>query len=145
MKMKKTILSVLIGLLTMTVSCAQKQNSKDVKQVKNTITAFAKAADDSNSELLATYLDDNYRIVMNRLFGSETVSIVDKATYLSKVKSKEWGGDTRELTFDQVIINGNTAVAKVVMKGKKMSFTSLITLVKGTEDQWKLINETPVM
>lgn len=136
--------AVLLGLFTLLFSATGKAQSSEVKAVKNTIIAFAAAGDRSDADKLSNYLDDHYRIVMNRLFGSKGVSIVSKSMYLEKIKAKEWGGDTRKLNIENVVVNGTTASAKVTFNGKKSSFISLITLVKNEQGQWKLIEEVPL-
>jgi hypothetical protein len=75
---------------------------------------------------------------MNRLFGSTDVSIILKAVYLEKIKSKEWGGDTRILTIEEVVLNSTTASAKVVFEGTKMTFVSILMLVKNAYNKWVL-------
>ncbi len=119
--------------------------SQDTKAIKKVITAFAKAGDQNDAEKLGSYLDDNFRIVMNRLFGSDKVSILPKSVYLQKIKSKEFGGDDRDISFENFLVNGTSASAKVVLKGKKMTFVSLITLVKDKNDDWKLVSDTPMV
>lgn len=134
--------SIFIGVLALLGLSAKAQKS-DMNAIKETITSFAKAADENNTEQLAYYLDENYQITMNRLFGSNKVSIMPRAMYLEKIKTKEFGGDTRTLDFKNVIINGHTAVAHVLLKGKKMTFSSLFTLVKDESGNWKLISDVP--
>ena len=113
--------------------------------MENTIVAFAEAGDRNDTEELKNYLDDNYRVVMNRLFGSSEVSVVPKSVYLEKIKTKEWGGDTRKLTIEGTTINGSSASAKVMFKGTKMTFVSLITLVKNEKGIWKLLSDIPMV
>jgi len=136
---------ILIGLVSFLVWGSLQAQHKEEEAVKATVTAFAKAADDNDATLLDNYLDENYRIVMNRMFGSKQVDVMPKAVYLEKIRSKEFGGDDRQLKFDLVIINGNTAMAKVVFTGSKMSFTSVLNLVKNEGGDWKLVNEIPVL
>ncbi len=88
--MKKVMYVSMIALLTAMSCMAQ---SSEEKSVKSTITAFSKAGDTNDAEALADYLDPNYRIIMNQLFGSTEVSILPRAVYLDKIKSKEFGGD----------------------------------------------------
>ena len=144
MRVKKIIKSIaLVGTVFSVLNCSA-QKSK-VNNVKEVITAFSKAGDQNDSKKLATYLDDNYRIVMNRLFGSESVSVMDKSTYLGKIESKEYGGDKRELTIKNVTINGTTASAKVSFKGEKMTFVSIIVLIQDKEAKWKLVSDVPIV
>lgn len=139
--MKNAFLSLITAAI-MTTACAQ---TDDIKSVKETISAFAKAADENNSIKLANYLDPNYRIAMNQLFGSIEVSIVDREFYLSKIESKEWGGDNRTIKFVSVDVNGKNAYAKVEMKGAKMTMISYYILVQDKSGKWKLIFDAPTL
>lgn len=139
--MKTFFLICLISLLS--ISCKAQQS--DTKAIKTTIKTFALAGDKNDTNLMEQQLDANYRIVMNRLFGSKEVIIMNKKNYLEKIDNKEFGGDNRKLTFEELIINGNTAVAKVVMTGEKSTFHSLILLVKNANNSWKLISDTPII
>ena len=140
--MLKSLFLGLIGVFMTSLGMAQQSEEKAVKQA---ITAFAKAGDQHDVAKLETCLDDNYRVVMNRLFGSSEVSVVPRAIYLQKVSSKEWGGDQRKLTFNQIVVNGSTATVHVKMAGKKMTMVSLITLVKNEAGDWKLISDVPMI
>ncbi|RMA56745.1 nuclear transport factor 2 family protein [Ulvibacter antarcticus] len=119
--------------------------SSDTVEITNTINSFAKAGDNNDVQELEKYLDGNYRIVMNRLFGSNEVNIMPRNIYLEKIKTKEYGGDNRRVNIDNITINGNTACAKVVFNGTKLTFTSIIILIKNEEGLWKLVNETPIV
>ena len=132
-------------MCAMTASISAFSQSSEVNAVKETITAFSKAGDNNNSKELAKYLDDNYRVVMNRLFGSKEVSILPRAVYIQKIESKEFGDDKRELTIEDVKINGSTACAKVTFTGSKMTFVSFIILVKGEDGNWKLVSDIPMI
>ena len=141
--MIKTNLVALMLCILSVLGC-NAQNTEIIK-VKQTITAFSEAGDNNNADKLATHLDDNYRIVMNRLFGSESVSVMDKATFLEKIRTKEYGGDKRELTIENIVINGTTASAKVTFKGTKMTFVSILVLIQDQQDNWKLVSDTPIV
>ncbi len=139
--MKNSVLFCIICL----ASAFSSQAQDDIQSIKKTISSFSKAGDKNDAVLLDNYLDTNYRVVMNRLFGSKEVNILSKAIYLDKIKSKEFGGDQRQLTFNEIVVNGTTATAKVVFKGTKMTFTSLLTLLKDSSGDWKLVCDVPVV
>lgn len=139
--MKKIMLMSLLSVFSFSTMNGQTEE----KAVKKVITAFAKAGDANDYKSLDKLLDPNYRVVMNQLFGSKEVSIVPKSVYVEKIKSKEWGGDTRELDFLKIIINGNTALAHVKMKGEKAVFVSLISLVKNESGNWIMISDIPII
>ncbi len=140
--MKKVILISLLSMIG--ISQIQGQTA-DVKAIKKVIVDFAKAGDQNNTDKLDECLDDNYRVVMNQLFGSTEVAVVPKAVYMQKIKSKEWGGDSRTTTFESVTVNGKTAMVKVTFKGAKATFISLMTLVKDVKGNWKLVSDIPVI
>ncbi len=133
----------MICVLLSTFNCMAQKN--DAKKIETVITAFSKAGDVNDAEKLSTYLDDNFRVVMNRLFGSKDVSIMSKSVYLDKIKSKEFGGDKRKLTIENIIVNETSASAKVTFKGEKMTFVSIMALIKNDTGDWKLINEIPIV
>lgn len=141
--MKNIKLATLLCSMFTVFGCSAQQN--ETKKIEKVITAFSKAGDENDAENLAKYLADDYRVVMNRLFGSKEVSILPKSVYLDKIKSKEYGGDVRILTIENVLINGTTASAKVTFKGTKITFVSLIILVKDLEGNWKLISDVPMV
>ncbi len=138
--MKQTLL---IALIIMTSITANAQ--KEVKAINHTITAFAQAGDNNDAEALAQHLDANFRIVMNQLFGSKEVAVMPREVYLEKIKNKEFGGDTRQLTIENVVVNGLNASAMVTYKGSKMTFVALTTLVKDAGGTWKLVSEVPTV
>jgi Putative lumazine-binding len=127
----------------MSTSCEGK--SKEVPAVQQVIRLFAEAGDKQDVSSLEGLLDPSYRIVMNQLFGSAEVNVMDRSTYLGKIASKEFGGDKRTVKILSTDILGNTAVVKVVFAGEKLTFTSQIQLVKNAKGEWKLISDTPTM
>lgn len=140
--MKSTKIAVIVCLLFIGTICTAQ--SKEMKDIERTIINFSQAGDNSDAESLGDYLDDNYRVIMNRLFGSSEVSVMDKSIYLEKIKSKEFGGDKREVSIESIVINGTTANAKVTFTGTKASFVSLINLIQDQDGEWKLISDIPI-
>ncbi len=138
-------LKLIVMMMSLFTALNVNGQKSEVEAIKSVISGFAKAGDTNDSEKLTTYLDDNYRIVMNQLFGSEVVSVMPKSVYIQKIASKEFGGDQRKVSFDSVTLNGNTACAIVKLEGKKMTTKSVINLVKHADGHWKLISDMPVM
>jgi len=139
--MKKTMILMFVSL----IGLAAFSQSAEKKAIEKVITEFAKAADQNNVEQLASFLDENYRIVMNQLFGSDALAITSRTDYLAKIESKEWGGDNRILTFHEITINGQTASAHVTLRGEKATFVSIFMLVKNAEGNWKLVSDMPTI
>jgi hypothetical protein len=140
--MKEVIYIYLISVLAC-FTCQAQVNEETA--IKETIIAFSNAGDTNNAETMAQYLDPNYRIIMNQLFGSTAVSILSRATYLDKIKSKEFGGDNRTVDVKHLTINGNTAFVLVKFTGSKMTSSNIILLVKDKTGHWLLISDTPVI
>lgn len=137
--MKKIKLITIVCLLFLGMVCnAQKHEAENIEK---TIIEFSKASDENNAEKLAGYLDDNYRVVMNRMFGSKDVSVMSKSVYLEKIQSKEYGGGTTAVTIKDIVINGTTASAKVTSKGTKMTFISICVLIQDLNGNWKLLSD----
>ncbi|MEO0895682.1 MAG: nuclear transport factor 2 family protein [Bacteroidota bacterium] len=136
---------ILFGFMSIMMASLGLSQNTDVKAIKQTIKTFAGAADAYDTDAIDTCTDDHYRIVMNRLFGSKGVGIVDKATYLKKIESKEWGGDKRSLSFENITVNGASASAKVTLKGEKATFVSTFTLIKDGDGVWKLVEDVPTV
>jgi ketosteroid isomerase-like protein len=142
MKTKKS-LTILVFILSTITLMAQK--SETTKTVKETITKFAKAADEQDSAALSIVLDENFRLTLNQLFGSTTTTIIDKKMYLEKIAAKEFGGDKREVTIDNVVIVGNNASAQATFKGAKMTIVTLLQLLKTSDGKWKIVNDLPAV
>ena len=141
--MKQWILMSLMALVMATTVSAK--TSDEEKKIRKVIAAFAKAGDQQDADALASYLDDNYRVVMNRLFGSKTVNVLTKEAYLQKIRQKEFGGDARQVKIEHILLNGTTATAKVVLKGNKLTFVSILNLAQNADGEWKLISDLPMI
>lgn len=140
--MKGITFFLMIMLSTTLFSHAQEAEEKAIKEV---VTSFIAAGDAQDAEQMDALLDTHYRVVMNRLFGSAEVSVLPRNVYLEKIRTKEFGGDKRELSFEEMILNGRLASVKVRTTGEKMSMVSLLTLVKDGEGNWKLVEDAPVI
>lgn len=136
---------LLVSLIALFSSIINPDPSAEKKAIKEVVVAFARAGDAHDVAALEETLDDSYRIVMNRLFGSPEVSVMSRETYLKKIESKEYGGGSRELTFESIMVNGTTASAKVKFLDEKMTFVSIIVLIKDGSGHWKLVSDVPVV
>lgn len=129
-----------MSILTMNSFAQSKEDKKDVETL---IRAFVNAGDQQDQTAVASLLDENYRTIMNKLFGSEETSLMDKATYLSLLESGKIGGDTREVKIKSIDIVQDNAYVKAELIGKKLKFTSFFLLVKTRSNEWKLISDMP--
>lgn len=137
-------ISLLFLILVVAGVRSHAQSSSSDAQVKSAIMAFANATANQNVDRLEKLLDANFRVTMNRMFGSSEVLVMDRASYLGKIESKEFGGEEREVTVHELDINGNLAMAKVQFAGK-MTFTSYLLFAQGADGQWRLISDLPAV
>lgn len=137
-------ISLLILILAISVVKSHAQSSSSDAQVKSAIMAFADATANQDVDRLERLLDTNFRVTMNRMFGSSEVLVMDRTSYLGKIKSKEFGGETREVTIHQLDINGNLAMAKVKFTGE-MTFTSYLLFAQGVDGEWRLVSDLPAV
>lgn len=125
----------------MTLNVSQAQSEKEM--VKNIITQFVEAADRQDADKVASVLHEDFRVVMNQLFGSTEISFMNKAVYVQLIRDKKMGGGKRTIDFVSVDVVNQNASVKVLLKGKTMVFESLLHLIKTTDGKWQLINDLP--
>lgn len=125
----------------MTPNVAEAQTEKE--EVKKAITQFVHAADVQDADQVATLLHEDFRVVMNQLFGSSDVSFMNKSVYVQLIRNKKMGGDKRTIDFVSVDVVNQNASVKVLLKGKTMVFESLLHLIKTADGKWQLINDLP--
>lgn len=110
-------------------------------QVEKNIKAFSAAADNQNADAVGSFIDENFRAVIN----GETVMVIDHDTYLNMIDQKKIGGDKRKVKVHEVtVIDNLNAVAKATITGKKAVFRSLFSLAKINGD-WKIVQDLVVM
>jgi len=135
--------TMIYALLVFAIGCTTQATKTG--EVESAIINFAKAADTQNAGILEDLLDDKFRIAMNQMFGGSDVQIIDKAFYISKITSKEWGGDRRNVTIENVTVVGKNATAKVTLIGEKSTFISLLTLSMDADGEWKILQDVPMI
>lgn len=130
-------LMILAGFLLLGTSFGQSKSEEN--SIANAVKSFAKAGDDQDVSALLSITHKNYRLVWNS--GKDEPFIADQSTFLGQFEKKEWGGDRRKVTVEDVqIFDGFNAVAKVVSDGEKAQMRSFFTLIK-VEGEWKIIGE----
>lgn len=131
-------------LLMLTAGAASAQKAP-VAEVTTLVHAFIQAGDDQDASALDGLLHAEYRVVMNQLFGGDDAVVLPRAAYLGKIKAKEFGGDTREVTVESVQLNGTHAVVRVLTKGQKLTMRSDLLWVQNAKGEWKLMSDTPTV
>lgn len=110
------------------------------KAVQAAIEAYVRAGDEQDVDALQAVLHDQYRLLMHD--GQKPdIFIVDKAGYLDKIATKTWGGDTRKILVEAIMLTGEgNATAKVSLTGQQADFFTYYSLVN-TGGEWKIIQD----
>jgi Putative lumazine-binding len=137
--MKNLVTILTLTMMTSLTTLAQ----TDKVSIEQVVNQFAKAGDLRDVVQLKNLLHDDFRLAMNRLFGSETVTLLTKPAYLKMVEDGKLGGDSRSVQILSIDITENNAAVKVSLKGKALTFQSYYHLVKNVAGQWQLINDLP--
>jgi hypothetical protein len=137
--MKNQFLTLILISMTSVLAVAQ----SDKVLIEQTVNQFAKAGDARDVAQLKMLLHDEFRLAMNRLFGSETVTLLTKAAYIKMMEDGKLGGDSRSVQILSIDITESNAAVKVALKGKALTFQSYYHMVKNGAGQWQLINDLP--
>ncbi|MEL6632246.1 MAG: nuclear transport factor 2 family protein [Bacteroidota bacterium] len=117
-------------------SCAQNLE----KQISSVVKTFTQGGDSYDLAKLESSLHADYRMVWHDGQNAQAF-IADKTTFVDKVKSKEWGGDSRKVRIEEVhIISEANAYVKATLKGDKADFFSHYTLIN-SEGKWQIVHE----
>jgi Putative lumazine-binding len=122
---------------------SQAQQAADLAKIEAVVREFSAAGDKQDVTRLGKILHPQYRAVVNRLFGSTELSLMDRALYLQLISDKKIGGDTREVFLLQIDLVGNTASVKSIFRGKVLNFTTFVSLVKLPDGTWQIISDMP--
>jgi Putative lumazine-binding len=141
----KTKISIILLFTLLTSTTIMAQNKNEETTITETITKFVNAADQQNEKELEILLDSNFRLSLNQMFGNTGLVFIDKQTYLNKIKTKEFGGDKRQIKLEQISIVNNNASVKATFAGTKMTVITLLQLVKTNTGEWKILNDLPAI
>lgn len=134
---------ITIIILTMNTIITTAQDKHDINNIENCIVDFAQAGDDRDIKLLDKVMHPEFRSVLNRLMGSDLVTVLSKQDYLSVVEQGKIGGDKRAVMILSLDIMQNSASAKVGLKGSSLTFYTYYHLIKSKEGHWQLLNDLP--
>ena len=117
--------------------------SVDLEKISKAVHDFSSSADQRDIKNMDKILHKDYRAVVNRLFGSEEVSVMNKSLYLDLLKQEKIGGDSRSVEIQSIDVEENNAVVRATFTGKELIFTTFIQLVKDVEGNWLIISDLP--
>lgn len=119
------------------------ENSVMDPGVTSAVKSFVKAGDERNLSSLQNILHPEFRAVVNRAFGSEEVSVMNKELYLNLMKDGTIGGDSRNVEILNSQIIGHNASVEAVFTGSDYKFKTFVLLAQNTDGNWKVINDMP--
>ena len=137
--------SVILICTVLAINLQSNAFGDDKQAIKQAIQEFSRAGDLRDLTSLEALTDPSYRIVMNQLFGSSEISVMDRKTYLEMIRQEKFGGDDRKVEVKSIIISGKNAVAEVALKGKFMSINSIFTLSKNADGKWLFVSDIPTI
>ncbi|MEM1320089.1 MAG: nuclear transport factor 2 family protein [Bacteroidota bacterium] len=136
--------SILFALsILMTGAAGSTITGSDMEAISKAVTAFATHADNQDVPKMATVLHKDFRAVVNRLFGSEEVALMDKSLYLDLLKQGKIGGAKRTVRIHSIDIEENNAIVRATFQGEQMTFNTFIQLVKDVQGHWTIIGDMP--
>lgn len=141
----KTLILVLATFIAPFVGSDELPKSTDTEQVVQAVESFAKSADKQDVKQMDTLMHTDFRAIVNRLFGSEEVAIMDKAVYLDLLQQGKIGGDERTVTIQSIHFEGHNALVKATFTGKELIFHTFIQLVQEASGAWKVISDMPTI
>ncbi|MEM9887118.1 MAG: nuclear transport factor 2 family protein [Bacteroidota bacterium] len=115
----------------------------DTEAIIQAVELFSDSADKRNVKAMETIMHADFRAIVNRVFGSAEVSIMDKSLYLDLLKQGKLGGEEREVTIESIHLEGHNALVKATLEGKELRFITFMQLVKATSGEWKVISDMP--
>ncbi len=135
---------LIFSFLSLT-SVPDSETLEDLQAIEKAIQHFVKKADQQDATALEAILHDEFRAIINGLFGSKEVSILSKDSYLAALNAGKIGGDQRDVQIHSISIDGQNAVVNATFTGKELTFRTFIQLVKEDTQAWKLISDMPVV
>lgn len=134
----RTIL-ILIGTMMVASVLGQSSANTEKAAIEKAVKSYAKSGDMQDVAALKNSLHPQYRLVWWGGQGEPFIS--DRASFLSKFESKEYGGDTRTVTISSVsVFDGINASVKAVMDGKAAEMRSFFSMIK-VDGEWKIVGE----
>jgi hypothetical protein len=136
--MNRLLVGMTLLVALMMTTRAQAQNAK--QQIRSSVAAFVSGGDAQDVAAIDAVLHESYRIVWHDGTAASPL-IVDKASYLDKIRSKEWGGDQRRVAIDEIVMTGEAnATVKATLSSDKADFHTQLALIN-SEGTWKIVQD----
>ncbi len=131
-----------LALLTIVLfSCKSNSQNANVDDVKSALTEYLVAGDTNDVKKLKPYLHHNFRVTLYD-GKKDAASILDKATYISFIDTKKFGGYTRTASYEDIqFIGDHMASVKVTLTSPgKPTLKNFYSLIK-TKGKWQIIQD----
>lgn len=115
------------------------------KEIELVITAFVKAGDNSDVNMLEVVLHDDFRVISSEFMGKPCVAIIDKKQYINNIKKGVFGGKPRKMKIEKIDFFETIATVKLCLESAENSFVSYNSLILDVDDRWKLIHNIAVV
>jgi|GEM_PF-874331 len=138
------VLALLVGVFCLPTDVSLEDSKHpDKKALTTLISQFVEAGDNRDGTVFKEILDDNFRLTINGFRGQPGVTIIDKSTYIDLMEGGRIGGDKRTFKVDHMNVKDNIAVAKVIIEGTTVVFTSYYQFIKNESGRWLLVGDMP--
>ena len=139
--MFRSIYSLVFAILiSAAVFANQPVNPVDKSEIEGVIKDYVTSTDNKNvDELDGLFYDKAAFVCVNKI--TNKVIECDKDTYLNQVKTGKLGGWARNFEVENIDMNGETAVAKVVITDSRLKQIEFVSLAK-MDGKWKIVSRT---
>lgn len=132
---------ILLFIATMTLFSCQSTAQSSTDDIKSTLAAYIHAGDINKVKKLEPHLHETFRVIMYDK-SKDAVSMLDKATYISFIDTKKFGGYERTADFEDIqLIGENMASVKVTLTSPgKPTLKNFYSLTK-TDGKWYVVQD----
>lgn len=115
------------------------------QQIELVMTAFVKAGDNSDVNLLDVVLHDDFRVTSNQFMGSSGVTVIDKKQYIANIRKGVFGGIPRKMKIESITYCESIANVTLRLESAENHFVSYNSLFLDFDNRWKLIHNLAVV
>lgn len=115
------------------------------KEIELVTTAFVKAGDNSDVNLLEVVLHNDFRVLSSEFMGKPGVTILDKKQYINNIRKGIFGGKSRKMKIQKIDFFETIATVTLRLESDENSFVSYNSLVLDFDNRWKLIHNIAVV
>lgn len=141
--MKTLLLSLLLGAAVSVLPKNQSKLNVD-EPIKAAIQTYADGGATRNIDQIATVLNPEFRVVLNRFRGNPGTMMLTRDAYLEMMRDGKIGGTTYELEFIHLNVYKHTADAEVWYRSEKADIHNFFWLVQNEQNTWQLVSTMAV-